>query len=105
MKLPLYLQSLNKCWAGLKWDSKLFIYCVALYTGFFDDVTGVSRKLRGSFAEAAGWVWEYLATPSLPQYQDLKHVALGRHAGHVEGFTYENMKESSISALGFSPFK
>ena len=34
-----------------------------------NEVTGISRKLRGSPAEAMGWVWDYLATPFLPQYQ------------------------------------
>ena len=81
MKIPLYLRSPNKFWAW-RWR------CRSWYTSSLElshvlarrepspdrvprasDVTGVSRKLRGSSAEATGWVWEYLVTPSLPQYQ------------------------------------
>ena len=53
MKIPSHLPSLHECWTGLKWESELYMYCLVLYTGFFDDLTGVSRKLRARFAEAA----------------------------------------------------
>ena len=81
MKIPLYLRSPKKFWAW-RWR------CRSWYTSSLElshvlarsepsrdrvprasDVTGVSRKLRGSSAEGTGWVWEYLVTPSLPQYQ------------------------------------
>ena len=79
VKIPLYLRSPNKFWAW-RWR------CRSWYTSSLElshvlarrepsrdrvprasDVTGISRKLRGSSAEATGWVWEYLVTPSLPQ--------------------------------------
>ena len=90
MKIPLYLRSPNKFWAW-RWR------CRSWYTSSLElshvlarrepsrdrvpraDGRGGDfaeaprklrgRKLRGSSAEATGWVWEYLVTPSLPQYQ------------------------------------
>ena len=81
MKIPLYLRSPKKFsawrWRCRSWyTSSLELSHVLARSGpsrdrvpRASDVTGVSRKLRGSSAEATGWVWEYLVTPSLPQYQ------------------------------------
>ena len=87
MKIPLYVQSPDKFWAG-RWRRRNnpthfvsgVVFCSSNQGATTvilsrdrvpgtNVVTGISRKLRGRSAEATGCVWEYLATLSLPQYQ------------------------------------
>ena len=87
MKIPLYLQSVDKFWAE-RWRRRNnpmqfvtgVVFCSSSKGATTEIlsrdrvpgtnvVTGISRKPRGRSAEATGCVWEYLATLSLPQYQ------------------------------------